>query len=44
VSVPGEYSSELDKVIKDLNENGTGMMRFLKKTGMFRVIYNVKRI
>ena len=44
VSVPGEYSSELDKVIKDLNENGTGMMRFLKKTGVFRVIYNVKRI
>ncbi len=44
VSVAEEYSSELDKVIKYLNENGCGMMRLLKKTGMFKVIYNVTRV
>lgn len=44
VSVGDEHVAELDKVIKYLNENGCGMMRMLKKTGMFKVIYNVKKI
>jgi uncharacterized OsmC-like protein len=44
VSVHEEHSAELDKVIKYLNENGCGMMRMLKATGMFTVVYNIKKV
>ena len=44
VSVSKEYTAELDKVVKHLNENGCSMMDLLKSTGMFKVIYNVKRV
>jgi hypothetical protein len=44
VSVSKEYITELDKVVKHLNDNGCSMMDLLKSTGMFKVIYNVKRV
>jgi hypothetical protein len=44
VSVSTEFDAELDKVIKHLNENGCGMIRLLKKTGMFTVVYNIKKV
>lgn len=44
VSVPKEFDAELGKVIKHLNENGCGMIRLLKKTGMFTVVYNIKKV
>jgi hypothetical protein len=44
VSAPKEYTAELDKVIKHLNENGCDMTDLLKKTGLVKVIYNVKRV
>ena len=44
VSVSKEHEAELDKVIKHLNENGCGMIRLLKKTGMFTVVYNIKKV
>jgi hypothetical protein len=44
VSVSKEFDADLDKVIKHLNENGCGMIRLLKKTGMFTVVYNIKKV
>lgn len=44
VSVDKEYEADLDKVINYLNENGCGMIRFLRKTGMFKVVLDIQKV
>lgn len=43
-SVSEGDEDDLERVFKNLEENGCGMVRMLKKTGMFKVSYNLKKI
>ncbi|TFH02639.1 MAG: hypothetical protein E4H14_17490 [Candidatus Thorarchaeota archaeon] len=44
VSVEKEFEADLDKVINYLNENGCGMIKLLRKTGMFKVVLDIQKV